>query len=75
MQITDEMVERACEAFGGIRSPDWEAADDWEKEQVREHMRKALAAALTSQAIATLQAEAWDIGFRTGQNGVRLARR
>lgn len=75
MQITDDMVEHACEAFGGIRSPDWDAADDWEKEQVREHMRKALAAALTSEAVATLQAEAWELGFRTGQGSVSLARR
>lgn len=66
MQITDDLVERACEVFGGITSPDWDSAADWEKEQVREHMHTALEAVLASPAVVALQARAWDQGYRAG---------
>ena len=46
--ITDEVVERACQAFDGLTSSTWEDAAEWERENVRESMRSALAAALTT---------------------------
>ena len=45
-EITDEMVERASNAFGGVISPDWSLASDWERIEVRTSMRAALEAAL-----------------------------
>ena len=75
MKITDDMVERACQSFGGITSPDWDTADDWEKEQVRGDMCRALEAVFSDPVIASLQADAWDEGFREGQRHVRRALR
>jgi hypothetical protein len=43
--ITDAMVEAAAEAFGGITSAKWEDASDWEREEVRDGMLRALEAA------------------------------
>lgn len=43
--ITDAQVEAASIAFGGIHSPSWERAAEWEREEVRDGMRSALKAA------------------------------
>lgn len=41
--MTDELIERMCEAFGGLGSVDWDTAPEWERDEVRRGMTRALA--------------------------------
>ena len=45
-ELSDELVERGAEAFGGITSQDWGTASEWERDEVRAGVRRALEAAL-----------------------------
>lgn len=42
---SDEEIEAAAHAFGGLVVTHWEHAADWEREHVRDHLRLALIAA------------------------------
>jgi hypothetical protein len=42
--VIDAMVEVASRAFGGMTSARWADAADWERDEVRDGMRRALRA-------------------------------
>lgn len=76
VEVTDEMVEKAAQAFGGLTVTRWSSTEEWERNAVRSSMRRALSAALTPppavpapEVIPGTRAALDGLSIRTGGGG------